>query len=95
MAESFSTPFHDAVVPTPSGAAAGGGPSSVEMGDAGTDPVLWAFQERVVPTPGTSMTPNSVSGMTPVERPGGFSGDGVSERNMNLETPSKNLAGGG
>jgi len=88
-----NSPFDDAVVPLPSGAAAGGGASSVDMGPAGTDPVLWAFQERACPTPGTEMTPNA-SGMTPVERPGGFDEVGIRPRNMNLETPSKNLAGG-
>ena len=90
---SFPTPFDDAVVPIPSGAAAGGGPSSVDMGDAGSDPVMSAFYNAVVPTPGTSMTANS-SGMTPIERPGGSDSVGVRPRNMDLETPSKNLAGG-
>ena len=55
--------------------------------------MLWTFQDRVVPTPGTEMTPNS-SGMPPVERPGGFDAVGIRPRNMDLETPSKNLAGG-
>lgn len=90
---STNTPFFDAVVPVPSGAATGGGASSVPMDAAGADPVLWAFQERAVPTPGTEMTPNA-SGLTPVERPGGFDSVGVRPRNMDLETPSKNLAGG-
>lgn len=88
-----NSPFDDAVVPVPSGAAAGGGPPSVPMDAGGPDPVSWAFQERIVPTPGTSMTPNA-SGMTPVERPGGFDDVGIRPRNMDLETPSKNLAGG-
>jgi len=88
-----NSPFDDAVVPLPSGAAAGGGASSVEMGAAGSDPMLSAFYDAVVPTPGTSMTPNT-SGMTPVERPGGFDSVGIRPRNMDLETPSKNLAGG-
>jgi hypothetical protein len=88
----FPTPFFDAVVPVPSGAAAGGGPSSVDMGDAGSDPVMSAFYNAVVPTPGTSMTANA-SGLTPVERPGGFDST-VRARDIDKETPSKNLAGG-
>lgn len=91
----MKTPFDDAVVPTPSGAPAGGGTlGGVPMPEAGSDPVMWAFQERACPTPGTSETPNS-SGLTRVDIIGIEGGSGVRARNIDLETPSKNLAGGG
>lgn len=88
-----NSPFDDAVVPVPSGAPAGGGiTGGLPMPDAGSDPVSWAFQDRACPTPGTQETSNA-SGLTRVDQVG-IDGSGVRERNMDLETPSKNLAGG-
>ena len=88
------SPFFDAVVPVPDGGPTGGGTTGgVPMPNPGDDPVMWAFQDRACPTPGTSETRNA-SGLTRVDLVGGISGDGVRERNIDLETPSKNLAGG-
>jgi hypothetical protein len=93
MADPFNTPFFDAVVPTPGGSPAGGGTTGgLPVPAPGVDPVLWAFQERIGPTPGTDETPNA-SGLQRVDLVG-IEGSGVRARNIDLETPSKNLAGG-
>ena len=86
-----NSPFTDAVVPVPGGEASGG---AVETGgrsmpDPGTDPVMWAFQERCCPTPGVSETANT-SGLPPrIDVVGPPVGDSVPEPSM-LQTP-KNL----
>lgn len=90
----MQTPFHDAVVPTPGGSPSGGGTTGgVPMPERGADPMMTAFHDAVVPTPGVNETPNS-SGLTRVDLVGIDGGSGVRARNIDLETPSKNLAGG-
>lgn len=90
----MNTPFDDAVVPTPSGAPAGGGTTGgLPMPERGMDPMSTAFHDAIVPVPGTSETPNQ-SGLTRVDLVGVEGGSGVRARNIDLETPSKNLAGG-
>lgn len=90
-----NSPFDDAVVPVPSGAPSGGGTTGgVPMDSPGQDPLTTAFWNAIVPTPGTSETPNA-SGITRVDRSGIDGSDAGAARDINLETPSKNLAAGG
>lgn len=85
------TPFTDAVVPVPDGSPSGGAVArgGVPMPEAGSDPVSWAFQDRLVPTPGMSETSNSSGLPQRVDIIGPPVGDSVPEPSM-LETP-KNL----
>lgn len=86
-----NSPFDDAVVPVPGGERSGGAVATggIPQSDPGTDPVLWAFQDRICPTPGTKETANSSGLPMRVDIDGPPVGDSVPAPSM-LETP-KNL----
>lgn len=86
-----NSPFDDAVVPVPGGERSGGAVATggLSMPEAGTDPVMSAFYDAIVPTPGLTETANS-SGLPPrVDIDGPDVGDSVPAPSM-LDTP-KNL----
>ena len=101
MAESFPTPFDDAVVPVPSGSPTGGGVTGgipVDQGGADPWPGGTPFYNAIAPNAGGGKeTANSESGLPPrVDLHGvdGARSGVIRQRDIDMETPSKNLAGG-